>query len=90
MAFVAARFRDRIFSANGNQLIEIGTSQTGQFEDITNTSNTQPWLEINYLFQTYGVSGSVGISHIGMKALNTDPLTALKDPICHGVIPRRR
>ena len=91
MAIVAAVFRVRKNGANATQFISVTSSQTGQFEDTTNSDNFISTDDINYSFITGGTTGTFTATHIGLKILNTDPTSALKDVImCGGVIPWAR
>lgn len=92
MAIVTGTLRVRKNGANATQVISVTSNQTGQFEDTTHSDSFISTDDINYSFVTGGSVGGVFImTHMGIKILNTDPTTALKDVIMHGgVLPWAR
>lgn len=72
----ASTIRFRQNTANGNQVVSIGASTTGYFEDTTNTDIVAAPNEINYQITTGASGTSLIVSNIGY--LTTVVPTAVK------------
>lgn len=73
----ASTFRVRVNGANGNLLISVGASTTGEFEDNTNTDTVSVGDEVN-LQEVIGAGGTTYISTVCNCLFNATTNTVLR------------